>query len=67
MKTKIPNEILKKAFEPYVTTKSHGTGLGLAIVKKIIEEHDGVITIENKKGSGANINIQLPFKVNKLS
>lgn len=60
-------DILKKAFEPYVTTKSHGTGLGLAIVKKIIEEHDGVITIENKKGSGANINIQLPFKVNKLS
>ncbi len=41
--------------------------LGLAIVKKIIEEHDGVITIENKKGSGANINIQLPIKVNKLS
>ena len=60
-------DILKKAFEPYVTTKSHGTGLGLAIVKKIIEEHDGVITIENNKGSGANINIQLPFKVNKLS
>ncbi len=60
-------DILKKAFEPYVTTKLHGTGLGLAIVKKIIEEHDGVITIENNKGSGANINIQLPFKVNKLS
>lgn len=60
-------DILKKAFEPYVTTKLHGTGLGLAIVKKIVEEHDGVITIENNKGSGANINIQLPFKVNKLS
>jgi nitrogen fixation/metabolism regulation signal transduction histidine kinase len=60
-------DILKKAFEPYVTTKSHGTGLGLAIVKKIIEEHDGLITIENIKNLGANINIQLPIKNNKLS
>jgi nitrogen fixation/metabolism regulation signal transduction histidine kinase len=54
-------DILKKAFEPYVTTKSHGTGLGLAIVKKIIEEHEGVITIENVKNGGAVINIQIPI------
>lgn len=58
-------DILKKAFEPYVTTKSHGTGLGLAIVKKIIEEHEGVITIENVKSGGAVINIQLPISKNK--
>lgn len=58
-------DILKKAFEPYVTTKSHGTGLGLAIVKKIIEEHEGVITIENIKSGGAVINIQLPISKNK--
>ena len=58
-------DILKKAFEPYVTTKSHGTGLGLAIVKKIIEEHEGVITIENIKNSGALINIQLPISKSK--
>ena len=54
-------DILKKAFEPYVTTKSHGTGLGLAIVKKIIEEHEGTIIIENIKSGGAHINIQLPI------
>jgi nitrogen fixation/metabolism regulation signal transduction histidine kinase len=36
-------------------------------VKKIIEEHNGIITIENIKSSGANINIQLPIKINKLS
>jgi len=58
-------DILKKAFEPYVTTKSHGTGLGLAIVKKIIEEHEGIITIENIKSGGAIINIQLPISKNK--
>ena len=58
-------DILKKAFEPYVTTKSHGTGLGLAIVKKIIEEHEGNIVVENKKSRGAHINIQLPISKNK--
>jgi nitrogen fixation/metabolism regulation signal transduction histidine kinase len=58
-------DILKKAFEPYVTTKSHGTGLGLAIVKKIIEEHEGTIVVENIKSGGANINIQLPISKNK--
>ena len=58
-------DILKKAFEPYVTTKSHGTGLGLAIVKKIIEEHEGTITIENIKNGGAFINIQLPISKSK--
>ena len=34
-----PESILKRAFEPYVTTKAKGTGLGLAVVKKIIDEH----------------------------
>ena len=58
-------DILKKAFEPYVTTKSHGTGLGLAIVKKIIEEHEGNIVVENTKSRGAHINIQLPISKSK--
>ena len=33
------DKILKRAFEPYVTTKAKGTGLGLAVVKKIADEH----------------------------
>lgn len=51
---------LSKAFEPYMTTKSKGTGLGLAIVKKIVEEHNGQITIENAPGGGATVTITLP-------
>ena len=33
------DKVLKRSFEPYVTTKSKGTGLGLAVVKKIADEH----------------------------
>jgi nitrogen fixation/metabolism regulation signal transduction histidine kinase len=51
--------LLERLFEPYVTTKAKGTGLGLAIVKKIIEEHGGMITIENT-GEGALVRVRLP-------
>jgi len=57
----ISNEIIDKIFEPYVTTKPKGTGLGLAIVKKIIEEHGGIVWLENNVDSdGACATIRLP-------
>ena len=40
--------ILKRAFEPYVTTKAKGTGLGLAVVKKIADEHGARIELSNR-------------------
>lgn len=49
-------------FEPYVTTKEKGTGLGLAIVKKIIREHRGKITLNNRDdGNGSVAEITLPL------
>jgi nitrogen fixation/metabolism regulation signal transduction histidine kinase len=42
------DKVLKRAFEPYVTTKSKGTGLGLAVVKKIADEHGARIRIANR-------------------
>jgi nitrogen fixation/metabolism regulation signal transduction histidine kinase len=39
--------VLKRAFEPYVTTKPRGTGLGLAVVKKIADEHQARIRVMN--------------------
>ena len=49
-----PPHILKRAFEPYVTTKVKGTGLGLAVVKKIADEHGARIDISNRFSSDAD-------------
>ncbi len=42
------DKVLKRAFEPYITTKSKGTGLGLAVVKKIADEHAARVRIVNR-------------------
>lgn len=55
-----PEELMSRLFEPYVTTKQKGTGLGLAIVKKIVEEHNGMIRIENTQPQGACVSVLLP-------
>jgi nitrogen fixation/metabolism regulation signal transduction histidine kinase len=58
--TGFPENLMKRAFEPYVTTKPKGTGLGLVIVKKIVEEHGGDVTIANVVPRGARVTITLP-------
>lgn len=55
-----PEHLMKRAFEPYVTTKPKGTGLGLVIVKKIVEEHGGSVAIGNIEPHGARVTIVLP-------
>ena len=53
-------DILRRAFDPYVTSKARGTGLGLAIVQRIVEEHGGRISAENPAAGGARIRVLLP-------
>ena len=60
-----PEHILKRAFEPYVTTKARGTGLGLAVVKKIADEHGSRIDISNRveDGKPRGAQVSLSFAV----
>jgi nitrogen fixation/metabolism regulation signal transduction histidine kinase len=55
-----PDKVLKRAFEPYVTTKSKGTGLGLAVVKKIADEHGARIRVGNLDAGGARVSLSFP-------
>ncbi|MDO9401021.1 MAG: ATP-binding protein [Polaromonas sp.] len=60
-----PEHILKRAFEPYVTTKVKGTGLGLAVVRKIADEHGARIDISNRVVDGVvqGAQVSLSFAV----
>jgi nitrogen fixation/metabolism regulation signal transduction histidine kinase len=54
-----PENILARAFEPYVTTKAKGTGLGLAVVKKIADEHGTRVDIANRVTDGKVLGAQV--------
>ena len=45
-------DVLRQAFQPYVTSKPRGTGLGLAMVKKIADEHRAKIELKNNVSEG---------------
>jgi len=58
-----PTNILRRAFEPYVTTKPSGTGLGLAMVKKIVDEHGARIELVNRHvGSPGGATVTIVFR-----
>ena len=62
-----PEHILKRAFEPYVTTKAKGTGLGLAVVKKIADEHGSRIDISNRVEDGKPLGAQVSLSFSVVS
>lgn len=55
-------DLRKRIFEPFVTTKpeGEGTGLGLYICQNIIREHGGSITVESQPGQGTVFRVLLP-------
>ncbi len=59
----LPSEDHDRLTEPYVTHKPRGTGLGLAIVKKIMEDHGGTVTLDDRPEHGGAIAIlTLPLR-----
>jgi signal transduction histidine kinase len=57
----IPEEMLKKVFNPFFTTREKGTGLGLAIVRSIIDSHAGEMEVRSAEGQGTTVIIRLPL------
>ena len=57
----IPEDKLKKVFEPFFTSKAEGMGMGLSIARTIVEAHNGRIWAENQIGGGAVFRVSLPL------
>ncbi|GGA46337.1 PAS domain S-box protein [Paenibacillus physcomitrellae] len=58
--TGIPEEVLSRLGQPFYTTKEKGTGLGFMVSKKIIENHDGTLSVHSKEHEGTTIEVSLP-------
>jgi len=61
----VPANIAQKIFDQFFTTKDpgKGTGLGLSISQKMIEEHNGKITLDMNTDDGAAFSIVLPVNI----
>ncbi len=56
----ISDENIKKVFDPFFSTKKNGTGLGLSICHKIMDQHNGSISIDSKVNKGTKVTLTLP-------
>ena len=57
----IDKELLQKAFVEKFTTKPTGHGFGLLVCKRIIDGHDGKLTVNSVKDQGTSISIEFPM------
>jgi two-component system sensor histidine kinase KdpD len=56
----IPESLIGRIFDPFVTTKSSGSGLGLSICRGIADAHRAKIHAENNPAGGTTIVVQFP-------
>ena len=62
----VPQENIKKIFDPYFTTKPQGSGLGLATAYSIVEKHHGYIHVESDSGTGTTFSVYLPASESRV-
>jgi two-component system sensor kinase FixL len=62
----IPDDLLDRLFDPFVSSKQEGIGIGLSICKSIIESHGGSISAFNQIHAGACIRISLPVSTSRI-
>ena len=60
----IPADKLEHIFDAYYSTRPQGSGLGLPTAKKIVEAHNGSITVNSEPDKGTLFTIRLPMRVN---
>jgi PAS domain S-box-containing protein len=58
----MPPEILERLGEPFLTTKEKGTGLGLMVCYKIIQAHEGQMSVSSQPGQGTSVRLVLPAR-----
>ena len=56
----LSDDVKRRAFEPFYSTKQDGTGLGLSIVYHVAEAHGGTVTAMNCPEGGAALTIKIP-------
>jgi len=59
----IPPDQLPHIFDAYYSSRPRGSGLGLPTAKKIVEAHNGTITVDSEPGKGTSFTIKLPLQV----
>lgn len=61
------SDVIRRALDPFFTTRATGTGLGLAVVGRIVEAHQGTLEIRSTPGIGTKVTVRLPQAVELVS